>query len=50
MLKVDILQTTHMHIYSARNKDQKLVGRFVEDSISYRLLIDIPFKMYRKFG
>ena len=35
---------------SARNKDQKLVGRFFENGyfLGYRLLS--PLKMYRKFG
>ena len=35
---------------SARNKDQKLVGRFFEDRIFDRLLIAVPLKMYRKDG
>ena len=49
MVKVDILQT--ICIYKVLEiKDQKLVGCFVEDSISYRLLISISLKMYRKFG
>ena len=29
---------------SARNKDQKLVGRFFEDRIFYRLLIAVPIE------
>ena len=36
--------------HNARNKDQKLVGRFYEDRIFYRLLIAAPLRMYRKFG
>ena len=39
-----------MYIHSARNKDQKLVGRFSEDRIFYRLLTAVPLKMYGKFG
>ena len=35
---------------SARNKDQKLVGRFFEDRIFYRLLTAVPLKMYEEFG
>ena len=38
------------YLDSARNKDQKLIGRFSEDRIFYRLLIAIPLKVYRKFG
>ena len=41
--------TLHMD-HSARIKDQKLVGRFYENRIFYRLLIAVPLKMYRKFG
>ena len=33
---------------SARNKDQKLVGRFVKIGYFYRLLITVSLKMYRK--
>ena len=40
----------YMVYHSARNKDQKLVGQFFEDTIFYRLLIAVPLKMYRKFG
>ena len=36
--------------YSARNKDQKLVGHFFEDRIFYRLLIAVLLIVYRKFG
>ena len=36
--------------HSARNKDQKLVSRFYEDRIFYRLLITVPLRMYRKVG
>ena len=36
--------------HSARNKDQKLVSRFYEDRIFYRLVIAVPLRMYRKFG
>ena len=31
-------------------KDQKLVGRFSEDRIFYRLLTAIPLKTYGKLG
>ena len=36
--------------HSARNKDQKLVSRFYEDRIFYRLLIAVPLKMYHMEG
>ena len=36
-------------IISVRNKDQKLVGRFLENQTFYRFLIDVPLKMYSKF-
>ena len=39
----------YVHVCSARNKDQKLVGRFFEDRIFYRLLTAVPLKMYGKF-
>ena len=32
------------------HKDPKLVGRFFEDRIFYRLLTAVPLKMYGKFG
>ena len=39
-----------LHAYaSARNKDQKLVS-CLWDKISYKLLISVQLKMYRKFG
>ena len=56
---MNIFQTTvysyinsyiHTHTHSARNKDQKLVGRFFADRIFYWLLIAVPLKMYRKYG
>ena len=40
----------HRCICSARNKDQKLVGRFLKIWHFYRLLITVPLKMYRKYG
>ena len=38
-----------MYVHSGRNKDQKLVGRFLE-KLFYRLLIAVPLKMYSKYG
>ena len=46
VVHLDYLLSTH----SAQSKDQKLVGRFLEDRIFYRLLITVPLKMYRKYG
>ena len=41
----------HIAIYiSARNKDQKLVGRFLKIWYFNGLLITVPLKMYRKYG
>ena len=48
-LKIQVLHKFNYYI-SARNKDQKLVGCFFENSLFYRLLIAIPSKIYRKFG
>ena len=39
-----------MCIFSGRNKDQKLVSRFLENPTFCRLLIAVPLKMYSKFG
>ena len=35
---------------SGRNKDQKLVGHFLENPTFCRLLIAVPLKMYSKHG
>ena len=35
---------------SARNKDHKLVGRFLKMWYFNRLLITVPLKMYWKYG
>ena len=41
----------HILVLSARNKDQKLVGRFLKTGYFIRrLLIVVPLRMYRKFG
>ena len=37
-------------MHSARNKDQELVGHFLNIEYLYRLLITLPLKMYRKYG
>ena len=39
-----------MYVHSGRNKDQKLVSRFLEKLTFYRLLIAVPLKMYSKYG
>ena len=44
-----------IHVYfmivcSVRNKDQKLVGCFLENQTFCRFLIAGPLKMYSKFG
>ena len=35
---------------SARNKDQKLVGRFLKIGYFYRLPTTVPLQMYGNFG
>ena len=47
-LYIDFSEMETMH--SARNKDQELVGRFLNIEYFYRLLIIVPLKMYRKYG
>ena len=49
LVKDNVIKVNPYVIYSARNKDQKLVSRFFENRIFYRLLIVVPLKMYRKY-
>ena len=42
--------TEKVWLCSAKNKDQKLIGRFSEDGMFYRLMTAVPLKMYGKFG
>ena len=50
LVKDNVIKVNTYAIYSARNKDQKLVSRFFENRIFCRLLIAVPLKMNRKFG
>ena len=45
-----VLSVVIHYLNSGRNKDQKLVGRFLENQTFCRLLIAVPLKMYSKFG
>ena len=48
-----ILIITYVATYiniSGRNKDQKLVGRFLENQTFCRFLIAVPLKMHSKFS
>ena len=46
-----VKQYSSLMVTSARNKDQKLVGRFLKiRRIFYRLLTAVPLNLYGKFG
>ena len=41
----------YIHVYGGRNKDQKLVGHFLDENQTfYRFLVAVPLKMQSKFG
>ena len=48
-LQEDLCMSTYACI-SVRNKTQKLVGCFLENQTFFRILINVPLKMYSKFG
>ena len=49
-LQVNTTKVNYICTYSARNKDQKLVGRFLKIGYFIGYYSAVPLKMYGKYG